>query len=292
MMNELYYKGASKMPKTLFVTDLDGTLLTSGGEGVSPKSCDIINRLSAEGMMFSYATARSLITAKKVTAGLSLKVPVILNNGVFITDSASGERFVKNTFSHEQTEDIYGTLSKFGIMPLVYSIVDGDERFSYITERLTRAMADFLATRDDRRHRPVLSEKNMLDGEPFYFTCIDETGSMSEAYEELKKRYYCVYGKDIYSGDQWLEVMPEKATKAEAVLQLKKYCGCDKLVVFGDGLNDIPLFKAADECYAVKNAAPELKEIADGIIGSNNEDSVAKFILKYFSKNTVKYSNP
>ena len=120
----------------------------------------------------------------------------------------------------------------------------------------------------------------MLDGEPFYITCIDEAGSMSEAHEELKNRYYCVYSRDIYSGDQWLEVLPKNATKANAVLQLKEYCGCEKLVVFGDGLNDIPMFRAADECYAVENAAAELKEIASGIIGNNNEDSVAEFILK------------
>lgn len=267
------------MFKTLYVTDLDGTLLTSG-QYVSPKSCEMINRLTEQGVMFSYATARSLITAKKVTEGLSVKVPVIVNNGAFIVDSESGERLVKNIFSREQAEDIYGTLSKFNIMPLVYSIIDGDERFSYMIPKLTRAMSDFLATRDDKRHRPVSAEENMPDGEPFYFTCIDEAGSMSEAYEELKKRYYCVYSRDIYSGDQWLEILPDKATKADAVMQLKEYCGCDKLVVFGDGLNDIPMFKAADECCAVENAAPELKEIADSIIGSNNEDSVAEFILK------------
>lgn len=270
------------MPKTLYVTDLDGTLLTSG-QYVSPKSCEIINRLTERGINFSYATARSLITAKKVTAGLSVNAPVIVNNGVFIADSQSGEKLVKNIFSAEQAEDIFKTLTKYEILPLVYSIIGGEEKFSYIPEKLTRGMADFLDTRrGDPRHRPLPSENGMLDGEPFYITCIDEAGSMSEAREELKKRYYCVYSRDIYSGDQWLEILPKAATKANAVLQLKEYCGCDKLVVFGDGINDIPMFKAADECYAVENAAPELKEIADGIIGSNNMDSVAEFIEKNF----------
>lgn len=266
------------MPKTLYITDLDGTLLTSG-QYVSQKSCEIINRLTEQGMIFSYATARSLITAKKVTAGLSVKTPVIVNNGVFIVDSASGEKLVKNIFSSEQGSDIFQTLAKYEILPLVYSIIGGEEKFSYIPEKMTRGMADFLDTRrGDPRHRPLPNEDGMLDGETFYFACMDEAGSMSEAHEELKKRYYCVYSRDIYSGDQWLEVLPEKATKANAVLQLKEYCGCERLVAFGDGINDIPMFKAADECYAVENAAPELKEIADGIIGNNNEDSVAEFL--------------
>ena len=38
------------------------------------------------------------------------------------------------------------------------------------------------------------------------------------------------------------------------------------------------MFKIADECYAVKNAVPELKNIATGVIGANTEDSVAKYI--------------
>lgn len=273
------------MSKTLYVTDLDGTLLTSG-QYVSQKSCEIINSLTERGLIFSYATARSLITAKKVTAGLALKSPVIVNNGVFIVDSESGEKLVKNTFSAEQAEDIFSTLTRFGISPLVYSIIDGTEKFSYIPKKLTRGMTDFLNSRQgDPRHRPLpwhplTGENDMLDGEPFYITCIDDAGSMSEAYGELKKRYYCVYSRDIYSGDQWVEILPKNATKANAVLQLKDYCGCDRLVVFGDGINDIPMFKAADECYAVENAATELKEIADGIIGDNNCDSVAEFILK------------
>lgn len=271
------------MLKTLYVTDIDGTLLTSG-QVVSHKSCEIINRLTERGLIFSYATARSLITARQVTKGLNFSVPVIVNNGVFIIDSVSGEKHVKNTFSLDQTEDIFCTLRDFGISPLVYSVIEGVEKFSYIPKRLTRGMTDFLdSRRGDPRHRPLTSEKGMLDGEPFYFTCIDEAGSMAEAYDVLKERYYTVYSRDIYSGDQWLEVMPNAATKANAVLQLKEYCGCERLVVFGDGINDIPMFKAADECYAVENAAPDLKKIADGIIGVNNADSVAAFIEKNFA---------
>ena len=47
---------------------------------------------------------------------------------------------------------------------------------------------------------------------------------------------------------------------------------------FGDGKNDISMFRAADECYAVANAVEELKEIATGVILSNNEDGVAKWL--------------
>ena len=61
--------------------------------------------------------------------------------------------------------------------------------------------------------------------------------------------------------------------------------GAEKVVSFGDNLNDIEMFKASDEAYAVSNACEELKEIATGVIGSNDEDSVARYILTHFTEN-------
>ncbi|MDO5156865.1 MAG: HAD hydrolase family protein [Eubacteriales bacterium] len=58
--------------KTLYVSDLDGTLLRSN-EVTSDYTNDVINRLTSDGMLFSYATARSLVTAKKVTKGIVAK---------------------------------------------------------------------------------------------------------------------------------------------------------------------------------------------------------------------------
>lgn len=69
-------------------------------------------------------------------------------------------------------------------------------------------------------------------------------------------------------------------TKANAALQLKEMIGCERLVSFGDGKNDISLFEISDECYAVANAVPELKAIATTVIQSNTDDGVAQWIVK------------
>ena len=55
--------------KTLYVSDLDGTLLRSD-ETISTYSAETLNALTKKGMLFSYATARSYHTARKVTKGL------------------------------------------------------------------------------------------------------------------------------------------------------------------------------------------------------------------------------
>ena len=47
------------------------------------------------------------------------------------------------------------------------------------------------------------------------------------------------------------------------------------------------MFQIADECYAVENAVEEVKEIADGIIGSNEEDGVAKWLEKQYNRGLI-----
>lgn len=85
----------------------------------------------------------------------------------------------------------------------------------------------------------------------------------------------------LYTKEQWLEIMPRQASKANAALQLKKRFGCSRLVAFGDGSNDLDLFAAADESYAVENAADELKAAATGVILSNQEDGVARWLEQH-----------
>ena len=88
---------------------------------------------------------------------------------------------------------------------------------------------------------------------------------------------------DIYTHEWWLEMIPKTASKAGAVLMLKEYLGCDRLVVFGDQKNDIDMFKAADVSYAVSNAVDELKALATDLIQSNNEDGVARWLEEHLS---------
>ena len=76
--------------------------------------------------------------------------------------------------------------------------------------------------------------------------------------------------------------MPKTASKANAVRELKEKLGCEKrAAAFGDGKNDLDMFHAADEAYAVQNADKELKAAATAIIGSSNEDGVAKWLLEH-----------
>ncbi len=51
--------------KTLYISDMDGTLLNDGGK-VSRRSVEIINELIKNGMLFTVATARSAMSAAEL----------------------------------------------------------------------------------------------------------------------------------------------------------------------------------------------------------------------------------
>lgn len=266
------------MEKILYVSDLDGTLMHHD-QTISQFTVKTINELIEQGMIFSFATARSLVTAAKITERITATLPAVVYNGTFIIEKQTGELLHANYFLKEEQEQITATLLEAGIYPIVYAYVDGVEKFSYYRERCNQPTKEFIDTKKgDIRDNPVTSVEELLHGEIFYFTCIGTKEELKPMCEKFKKDYYCLYQTDIYSGAQWLEIIPNKATKANAVLQLKELLGCDKIVVFGDAKNDIPMFRISDECYAVENAVPELKEIATGVIGSNEEDGVAKWL--------------
>lgn len=273
--------------KTLYLSDLDGTLLNSS-QTLSEYTVNTVNRLIEQGMIFSYATARSFVTASKVTMvnskGIDPPIPLIVYNGAFIMENGTGKILASNYFGGEESGKILDILLESGIYPIVYAFIGGEEKFSYVRELCTKGTLDFLATRKgDHRDNPVNLEE-LGRGDVFYFNCIDEEEKLLPVYERLKDEFSCVYSKDIYSKTQWLEIMPRNATKASAALQLKEMLHCDKIVCFGDGKNDLSLFEAADECYAVENADEELKRSATAVIESCDNDGVAKFLDGIFGE--------
>lgn len=265
---------------TLYVTDLDGTLLNSN-DRISQYSVQTINGLVAKGMQFTYATARSLVSASVVAKGLSTTIPVIAYNGALIINPATGEVLSSLSFSGKEAAYVQKILQGQNVAPLVYAYVDGVERVSYRADRINEGMQRYLDTRrGDKRFRPLTDESWLYQGDIFYFTCIGDKEELEPLYELFAEdsRYRTTLQQELYRPEFFLEIMPKKASKAEAIRKLKEIWHCDKVVSFGDAVNDIPMFEISDACYAVDNAVPQLKAMATGVIGSNDEDGVAEWL--------------
>jgi Cof subfamily protein (haloacid dehalogenase superfamily) len=265
---------------TLYLSDLDGTLL-GPDQRLSPRTTDVVTRFVHSGARFSYATARSLVTAEKVTEGLPLDLPAIVYNGVFIVRSAPRQVLHFSGFSGADALYLRETLTELGVRPIVYALIDGIEKFSFATVGACAGMTSFLDSRlGDARRRPVDDLSALYDGDVFYVTCIGDGSELEPVRDRFMAdpRFTTIYQRDIYSGAPWCELMPAAASKAAAALRLKDLLGCDRLVSFGDGANDLALFAVSDECYAVENAVPELRAVATSVIGGNDDDGVARWL--------------
>jgi len=254
---------------------------------MSEYSINTINGLINKGMCFSYATARSLSSASIVTHGLKTNIPVITYNGTFIVNANTKEKLFSLCFSDNEKTIITDFLDNNSVFPFVNSFINGEEKVSWVRDKENDGMKKYLNSRKgDKRLRPVDIKNDLYNGELFYFTCIGEKQDLEKVYNYFGNSDYftCTLQQELYRNEYWCEVMSKNAAKGNAVITLKGMLKCDKIISFGDAINDIQMFKVSDECYAVENAVEELKKYATEIIKSNDNDGVAHWLEKNYGK--------
>lgn len=271
--------------KTLYLTDLDGTLLDRQSR-LSDFTVRTLNALVRGGLVFSVATARSWYSACKVVGALALRHPLVLYNGCCLFDVHRKEALASQTFSDEEKRVLARCFASFRLSPMVYARQGNSETVSYLPAMQNEGVRRYLHQRPgDPRFRPVDAgdEARLYAGETFYFSCI---GAREELYPlkaalETDARFQLLFHRELYSEDYWLEILPVGATKAAGARRLSDLLGCTKTVCFGDEVNDLALFAACDEAYAVANAVDEVKQAATAVLPfSNDEDAVARFLLE------------
>lgn len=265
--------------KTLYITDLDGTLLNSKAE-LSEKSAEIINRLADEGILFSLSTARTHATVSEMFSDVKLNVPLVMMNGVVVYDPKEHKVISACTIEKDKAEKVLEIYRKHGKAPMLYYI-DGTTININYTDLKNENQQKYINSRNDLGiKRFFYSPSLTIKDELIYIVTLDPYEELKEIYDEVSEieGLNCMFYSDNYTGCYFLEILSSKVSKGISADFVKKYVKADKIVAFGDNLNDISLFQYADEGYAVENAHEKLKEIATGVIGRNDDDAVAEYI--------------
>ncbi|MBQ3549548.1 MAG: HAD family hydrolase [Clostridia bacterium] len=269
--------------KTLYVSDLDGTLFDSGGH-LSDFTRDTLNELIASGMNFTVATARSVSSAAGLLDDLDLKVPAVMMNGVFLTDVPNQKQVYVNRYPAELAYRVINVFRSNGRPPFVYSF-NGE----YIECEFTKLKNDyerqFVAKRQKLYRRFEKVEDYTVGNSTVYINGIDYKETMQAVADELKKIEGIKFSHylDTYSGDKYfVEVYVESAGKWNSIKRLKEMYGFDRVVAFGDNGNDVEMLKNADLAVVVGNALPPALEVADIVIDTNDNDGVAKYLLDLY----------
>jgi hydroxymethylpyrimidine pyrophosphatase-like HAD family hydrolase len=273
---------------TLFVTDLDGTLLTPAAtlpEGAAEAVWDLHRR----GIRLTYATARTIRSAAFILEGLPFPAPIALMNGVLMRDMNEG-RYVDSNLLTPDTAD---RILAIGGEPFVYTLTPEGELFTAYHRIANEHMEDFLRERVDKYAKPfrqledfhtLIEEKQRI----IYFCYLDTEEHLRPIHDAIvslrdpsgEYGTKCAFYPDHYRPGLWyLEVFAPTASKGTVIRRLREMTGARTVVCFGDNGNDLPMFAESDYAFAVECAADSVKEAADGIIPGGM--GVIEFIRKH-----------
>lgn len=269
--------------KTLYITDLDGTLLNNNAE-LSEESKKLISDIISRGAYFTVATARTFATVTELFKGIDLKLPFVLMNGVMLYDTSGKRIHSYHSINYECIDTVFEIYKKHGIYPLVYRCKDNLLEIEYYNTDNPYQMKYIGNRTETNGKRFILTSDFDYKGksEILYIVTLDTYEKILPLYKEISliEGISCVFYPDNYTDCYFLEIFAADVSKATAMSEVKNIIGADRIVAFGDNLNDIEMFQTADMAYAVENACDELKAIATGVIGKNTDDAVAKFIFK------------
>ena len=269
---------------TLYVSDLDGTLLNSQSV-VSERTAVMLNRLISEKkILFTVATARTPATVSKLMSEVKTGLPYIVMAGAALWDNERKEYSEQQAIDNVIVASLLNVYEAYDIQPFVYRI-HGNCINAHHSTRMTPGELSFIEQRLQSPLKKLITAESRpiddMDNAVLVYS-MGEYGTLRLIADDIERRgiactIMCYH--DIFDHEQgYLEIYAQDTTKANAIKHLAAKIGAERIVVFGDNLNDIPMMKMADWSVAVGNAFDEVKACASEVIGTNEEDAVARWI--------------
>lgn len=274
--------------RQLFVSDLDGTLADRDAR-LSAFSRRQLTRLLEAGLTFSVATARSVHTLAPIIEGLPLRLPVVELNGAFITDLKTKAPLVCHALAAPVAAQVIEWALASDIPPFLTTFARGRQNLYPPLALSNPGIAWYDASRRaarDVRLRGACDPRSALEEQVVCLTLIAERARLAPLASAIAETFSdqthtLLYENAYQAGWYWLTVQSPLATKAHALRALAAGAGIalGQTTVFGDEINDVPMFEIAGHAVAVENAVSELKRIAHEIIGPHHRDSVVRYLL-------------
>ncbi len=260
------------LPYRIIALDLDGTL-TNHEKVVTPKTREALLRAQADGAMIVLASGRPTYGIVPVAECLELN-----ERGGYILSYNGGK--IVDTKTHEE---LFSQYLPGHVIPVIYKFAKekGHALLGYSGNDIITEMPDDQYVKEESRinKMKLIRVDNLLDhleAHPTKLLMTGDPSDMVKAEEELKG----ILGEemDIFrSAPFFLELVPKGIDKAQSLLRLLEMVDLTPadLIAFGDGYNDLSMIRLAGMGVAMANAAPEVREQADYVTLSNEEDGVA-----------------
>lgn len=273
-----------KINYRLIVSDFDGTLANSRNE-VTENVINAVNAYVKNGGIFAVCTGRILPCILPRVRQMGLGGLVIASQGSQIADIATGKLIKNSGFTAEEAAEICAYLEELGQNIQLYSesgyystLPDGEEHLA-----LYESIVGLKASHTDT----PLSEFALNAEQTFCKVTVMVTPKdRQELFDKLYSRFNAKFDVTC-SAKVLVEISPLGETKGGALKFVADRLNIpmEKTVAIGDNLNDLSMVQAAGVGVAVANGEAKLKEAADFIAPSCDEDAVAHVIEKFGYEN-------
>lgn len=266
------------MAYEMLVLDIDGTLTNSKKE-ISQTTKEAIRAIQERGHHVVLASGRPTAGILPIAKELKLKEFggfVLSFNGAKVINCKDNEIIFQNTIPSDLISDIYREAVKENVGIISYddtSIITASEIDEYIEKESKINHMPIKRVDDFVSYINFPINKCLMTGEPHYLAQVEQ---------RMKKRFgdkLSIYRSEPF----FLEIMPlyiDKAHSLEKLLDIL-HMSKEQMISCGDGYNDLTMIQYAGKGVAMGNAQKEIREAADYITLSNDEDGVAHVIDKF-----------
>ncbi|MDO4163649.1 MAG: Cof-type HAD-IIB family hydrolase [Bacteroides sp.] len=263
----------------LLVLDLDGTLTNSRKE-ISPRNLDALIRLQQSGVRLVLASGRPTYGIAPLANQLQMKQYggcILSYNGGEIIDWGTDELLYKNLLPNEVLPILYEAATRHRQAILTYDneyVLTEHPNDEYVEKEAFLNKMKIKATDNFLQDAPVPLPKCLIVGHP------DELVQTETELAERLQGQISVYRSEPF----FLELVPLGIDKARSLSTLLDKLGLtrEEMVAIGDGFNDLSMIQFAGMGVAMANAQEAVKQAADYVTLSNDEDGVAAAIEKLF----------
>lgn len=273
--------------RQLVVFDLDGTLLTSEKVITEHAKKEIV-RLQERGHLVTLATGRTILSAQQYIDELYLETPIILYDGSIIYDPMSKQVIQESYIPTDQYIELLTVFDTMSSTPFVYTVDNYNKLNLYYTNE-TSNVTEYLKTLNESSIGcEIISVESLYELQDTNIAqlFLAETSKNATLIEELKNQFHELtianFENNLMRKLHYLEIYNRLSNKGHALTYLKEEVLVDKIVCFGDNSNDYEMFTVATTAVAMGNSITEIKENADYVTLSNDEDGVAYFLKNIF----------
>ena len=260
----------------LTATDMDGTLVNSKGI-FRDEIFEIIRFLNTKGVIFSAASGRQLTSLKRSFKSVDNDMMYIAENGAYVL--YKGEELYRDIIDKKVVDDILRSAEEVENA----SVFLCGKKYSYSN---SKKAIEFMSNPTFGYDLKYTEDLRSIDEEVLKVSIIDK----HDPRENSMKVFVPRFGETmnvVLSGSWCLDILNRGVSKGKALKEVKKHFGIEKseVVVFGDNYNDMEMFDEAGLKFAVSNAEEAVKERADYIIGSNDDNAVVETLKKIIKEN-------